>query len=747
MKLNLRTKLIGSFVIILSLMVVVGSVGVYTSRHIENHLEDIVEQDVKTANILGVVARRVGFIHSNSLLHLFTRSIEDMGRYESEIADWEGKINTDLDTLENTFKDQATLDKLAEFRAAWEMYLRIWNEQVVPLSRADRDEETFELVRKRGTAGLAAQEAMYKLDELHEAIIATANDNLELAEQDFRKSQNILLAVIFLTIALGLAFGIKQGSLIAGAVNTVSEAAQRVAAGDLDQSVMLKTGDEIESMADSFNTMTSNTKNMVEELRHEITERLRVEQALRESEQWLSTTLRSIGDAVIATDDQGLVTLMNPVAEDLTGWGEAESVGKPLEDVLNIINEQTGERAENPVDRVLREGVIVGLANHTALIAKDGTKRPIADSGAPIRDEQGNIIGTVMVFRDITESKQAEVEIASLAKFPSENLNPVLRVAKDGTILYANKASQPLLKGWRCQVNQPLPDDWRKFILDVLSSGLSKDAEIEYENRILSLAFAPVVEKDYINVYGLDITERKEMQERLVRTEKLAVLGQLAGGVGHELRNPLGAIKNAAYYLNMVLSEGEPEPEVKETLEILEKEVAMSEGIISSLLDFARTKPPILRKVDINEVLQEAMSRAAVPDDPQVEIVSQLDEELPAILADPHQLAQIFRNIILNGIQAMTEGGQLVIKTAQQSSPKSEWVVVSITDTGSGIPQENLDKLFQPLFTTKAKGIGLGLAVTKTLVEGHRGTIEVESEEDKGSTFTVRLPRGREENK
>jgi PAS domain S-box-containing protein len=110
-------------------------------------------------------------------------------------------------------------------------------------------------------------------------------------------------------------------------------------------------------------------------------ERKRAEQALRESEQWLSTTLRSIGDAVIATDAKGLVTLMNPVAEDLTGWDQAEAVDKPLEDVFNIINEQTGERVENPVARVLREGVVVGLANHTVLIAKDGTRRPIADSG------------------------------------------------------------------------------------------------------------------------------------------------------------------------------------------------------------------------------------------------------------------------------------------------------------------------------------------------------------------------------
>ncbi|MCG2777424.1 MAG: PAS domain S-box protein, partial [Desulfobacterales bacterium] len=150
---------------------------------------------------------------------------------------------------------------------------------------------------------------------------------------------------------------------------------------------------------------------MVEELQHEITERRRAEDRLRESEQWLSTTLRSIGDAVIATDAGGLVTLMNPVAENLTGWDEPETAGKPLEDIFNIINDQTGGRAENPVVRVLREGVVVGLADHTVLIAKDGTKRPIADSGAPIRNEEGEIIGAVIVFRDITELKQAEEEL------------------------------------------------------------------------------------------------------------------------------------------------------------------------------------------------------------------------------------------------------------------------------------------------------------------------------------------------
>ncbi len=227
--------------------------------------------------------------------------------------------------------------------------------------------------------------------------------------------------------------------------------------------------------------------------------------------------------------------------------------------------------------------------------------------------------------------------------------------------------------------------------------------------------------------------ELRDSQEQLVRKERLAVLGELAGGVSHELRNPLGAIKNAAYFLNMALKK--PEPEVKETLEILDREVDTSERIISDLLGFARVRPPTLRRVDINEIVQKAISRLTVPE--SVEMVTQLDEAVPKVLGDPDQLGQVFGNIIRNAIQAMPEGGQL---TARTEAPSPEWVVVSVADTGVGIPDENLSKLFQPLFTTKAKGIGLGLATSKGLVEAHGGIIEVESEVGKGSTFTVRMP-------
>jgi PAS domain S-box-containing protein len=196
---------------------------------------------------------------------------------------------------------------------------------------------------------------------------------------------------VALTVAL---LGVVFARTITEPVRQLVRGAQEFGRGNLEYRIEVGARDEIGQLAGAFNDMAARRK--------------QAEQALRDSEQWLSTTLRSIGDAVIATDAKGLVTLMNPVAEELTGWGEAEALGQPLEDVFNIINEQTGERAENPVARVIREGVVVGLANHTVLTAKDGTKRPIADSGAPMRDEEGNIIGTVMVFRDITERKRAE---------------------------------------------------------------------------------------------------------------------------------------------------------------------------------------------------------------------------------------------------------------------------------------------------------------------------------------------------
>lgn len=227
--------------------------------------------------------------------------------------------------------------------------------------------------------------------------------------------------------------------------------------------------------------------------------------------------------------------------------------------------------------------------------------------------------------------------------------------------------------------------------------------------------------------------ELKNAQEQLIIQERMATLGKISGGVGHELRNPLSSIKTAAYLLRMVLKN--PETDVAEALDIIEKEVDISTRIIESLMDFARPRPTLLEKVVINQVIETALSRIDVPTN--VDVVTELDDEIPIILADRVQIIQAIRNISLNGIQAMPDGGRLTIKSERS---EENTVVISITDTGVGIQKENIDRLFEFLFTTKAKGIGLGLAITKSIIERHQGTIDVESREGEGSTFRITLP-------
>ena len=237
--------------------------------------------------------------------------------------------------------------------------------------------------------------------------------------------------------------------------------------------------------------------------------------------------------------------------------------------------------------------------------------------------------------------------------------------------------------------------------------------------------------------------ELEEAQDRLIRAEKLAAIGQLGASVGHELRNPLGVIKNSVYYLKMKLKDADEK--VRKHLGIIEREIARSNKIINDLLSFARAKAPDLKEVNINALVKGALSRTPVPEN--VAVVTELREGLPPLMADPEQIEQVFINMILNAVQAMPNGGRLVIKSEVQSqrtpdpgSRTSDFVAVSFTDNGCGIPEKNMEKLFEPLFTTKAKGIGMGLAISKRIIEAHGGSIEVESEVGVGTTFTARLP-------
>ena len=225
-------------------------------------------------------------------------------------------------------------------------------------------------------------------------------------------------------------------------------------------------------------------------------------------------------------------------------------------------------------------------------------------------------------------------------------------------------------------------------------------------------------------------------QEELVRTEKLALLGQIADTVGHELRNPLGVMNNAVYFLQTVLADADET--TREYLGIIKDEIADAERIVSDLLDAVRTKPPHAEIVEIAELMQQTLRKCDVP--AAVSVRLDIPETLSAIRADPVHMYQVFWNLITNGVEAMPEGGELKIRAGEDLAAKT--VTVSIEDNGSGIAPEHQARLFQPLFTTKARRIGLGLVVVKNLTQANGGSVEVESVPGKGSVFTVTLPSG-----
>lgn len=222
-------------------------------------------------------------------------------------------------------------------------------------------------------------------------------------------------------------------------------------------------------------------------------------------------------------------------------------------------------------------------------------------------------------------------------------------------------------------------------------------------------------------------------QEKLIRSERLAAVGELASGVGHELRNPLNVIKNCAYLLNMNM-DGKADDETVNTLKLLDRQVDIANRIITDLLDFTRVSPPSLNKVDLNTLVKESASWVTVPKNSSVK--TGLDSSSPKVYVDAEQVGRAFANVISNAFQAMNGGGELIINTGVNGS--HAWA--SFQDTGCGIPEEHLGRIFEPLFTTKPKGIGLGLAITKRLIEQNHGVIEVKSQVAKGTTFTLKLP-------
>jgi PAS domain S-box-containing protein len=373
---------------------------------------------------------------------------------------------------------------------------------------------------------------------------------------------------------------------------------------------------------------------------------LRAEKSADQQRQLWQVTLSSIGDAVIATDTEGRITFMNPVAETHIGLAPGDCLGRPLEEVFVILDEESGALVENPVQRVLKSGGVVSLADHTVLVRPDGTQLPIDDSGAPIRDAAGNLLGVILVFHEVAESRRLQRE---------------------------------LLKH---------TDSLR------------------------------------------DADRRKD--------EFLAVLA-------HELRNPLAPLRNG---LQILRREAERETSADRVLAMMERQLSHLVRLVDDLMDLRRVTHGIIdlrmAPVHIRDVLMRSLE--GVGPDLQARghhVQVDLPQHDIVVMGDGHRLTQVFTNLLANSIKYSDDGARITVNARACGGE----VAVDVTDTGVGIPADQLTRVFEMFSQVRTHqrraegGLGIGLAVARTLVQQHGGTIDVHSAgPGLGTTFTVRLP-------
>ena len=359
---------------------------------------------------------------------------------------------------------------------------------------------------------------------------------------------------------------------------------------------------------------------------------------VNESREWFQSTLNSLGEAVVSTDDAGIISYINPIAQELTGWSHTQAVGRRFGEVVHLRDERSQAAGEDPIEAVTRARRVVTFSHDLMLSSQDGVTRPIELTGAPILDGKGSLVGVTVVFRDVTRRRQTEQTLRS--------------------------------------------------------------------------------------------------------SERLTLAGRLSATMAHEIRNPLDTVSNLVY----LLQHDNPSPSQTQYLSMASDEVARIAQITSQLLTFHReSRSPV--PVNVTEVLESVLVLFAPQiKQSRIDVITRFETD-KSVRGFPGELRQVFSNLVGNALEAIARGGTLVLHTRESSLVNDaavKGVRVTVLDTGAGIPVGVRKNLFAPFYTTKGeKGTGLGLWISRGIVEKHEGTIHFVSRTTNGSSgtaFSVFLP-------
>jgi PAS domain S-box-containing protein len=609
--------------------------------------------------------------------------------------------------------------------------------------RASRDRTAIEFDHAFHTA----EELVKEVNTMVHATSAKLAERTQSSYRDISKTKNLLYGLVLLGPIVAGVVGFIFIKKLTGPVNTLLQATRKVRGGDWDHRIEgLK--DEFGEVAASFNEMS----NALKEHMHRI----------QESENRYRTLFKSAGDAIFLVEaegeEPGKIVDANPAAAEMHGYNLEELLGLNL--VKDLDAPDAAKEAPDRIARILHGEWINEEISH---VRKDGSVFPVEISAGLLEYMDRKYI--LAVDRDISDRKKMENLILQ-AKLEWEDtfdtITDMITIHdRDFNIIRANKAAQEILGLPSLEVSEAIKcysyyhgmDSPPRSCLSCtcLQSGQPTSFEMfePHLNRYLEVRAMPRYD-DHHEVIGIihvirDITERKKVEVALQRAEQMKVVGEWATGLVHEIKNPLAGIKGS---VEVLASDSCLADEDRAIITQAVDEIKRIELLLKSLLNFAKPPKPQLTLVDINDILDKSISFAlrhpsvVANSSSAINVFKDFDPKIPKAMADPMQMQQVFLNLLLNAIEAMPDGGMLATKTSYDAKVNS--IQITISDSGTGMDKSLVSKVFQPFFTTKRKGSGLGLSITRRLIEQHGGHIDLESEPGKGTAFNIFLTANHE---
>ena len=532
--------------------------------------------------------------------------------------------------------------------------------------------------------------------------------------------------------------------LISGRINRVLRRLQEFASralGDLPEKTQSKTGNQLLILEERVRDVIDLVLTARERTRTQHESQVEQLESLR------AAAMSASADGMITIDYAGNVIDMNATAERQLDRRLSQVLGLELSRLAfntssAVRFEEMLESYQTPLEKLpIQSDELQGYP-------KDGRSRDFEVSLTPVHLED-DLLFTV-TLRDVGERKAREREIAALAAFSAESPSPILRINQLGVIVYANNPSEPLLKYWNCRAGQTLPLFWRTIVMRVLEENTDYETEIDTSKHRFSLLVTPVKELEYVNIYARDITaqrlaedELQRRQDELVHVARLSTMGEMSTGIAHELNQPLSAISNFANgCVRRLNSDVGTKEDLVKALEQIAAQSKRAAEIIKRLRALVTKQQTIRQHINLNEVVNEVCELVAHDiRKEKISLEKTLFDQPLWVDVDTVQIEQVLINLVRNAIDAMQirlQGERrLLIETSLTEDERAQ---IRIKDDGAGIPEEQLVKLFDAFYTTKEHGMGMGLAITKTIVEEHSGKIYANSNVGKGSTFYVELP-------